>query len=300
MEKEKIKRSFEEIQESSSESNNKRKRIINNDELLEKFNCTDFYIDKSLLIKEFLDESSKIICVTKPSKFGKTVNLTMMRYFFEMNYEDENNNENRELFEKLNIAKEINENGERYIDLYQGKFPVIYLDFNEIKIGSSLEETIEKFIHFIKDLYNNYKNINIESLNNYNKKMWKKYIKCKINNINDLVYSIGFLCEVLYELLNKQIILLIDNYDSLILDALNTGFFYNICSFHKQLFSYIFRKTKCYLFRSFITGKINVYFFNEYNSKNYAGLDNVYDKYYSMTDFELRQLLSELKLKKKK
>ena len=159
MEKEKIKRSFEEIQMSSSESNNKRIKMLDNDELLKKFNCTDFYIDKSLLIKEFLDDSSKIVCVTRPSGYGKTVNLNMLRYFFEMNFKDENDNENRELFEKLNIAKEINvadefnKYSERYIDLYQGKFPVIYIDFNEIEIGSSYEETIENFKYFIQTLY---------------------------------------------------------------------------------------------------------------------------------------------------
>jgi len=55
---------------------------------MEKFSCTYFYIDKSLLIKEFLEEESNIISVTGPSRIGKTVNLTMMRYFFEMNYDD--------------------------------------------------------------------------------------------------------------------------------------------------------------------------------------------------------------------
>jgi len=273
--------------------------MLDNDELLKKFNCTDFYIDKSLLIKEFLDESSKIVCVTRPSGYGKTVNLNMLRYFFEMNFKDENDNENRELFEKLNIDDEFNKYSERYIDLYQGKFPVIYIDFNEIEIGSSYEEPIEKFKYFIQTLYRKYQNIKIENLPKYEKSMREKFINCNANLI-ELNYSISFLCTCLYYSFKgeKQIVLLIDNYDSLILKFFNKNFFNDICSFYKNVLIDIFNKDKMlnYTFKTFITGKIYIPLFYNFKINNYTVFDTEYNEYYSITESELKVLMDRLNL----
>eukprot|EP00833_Pecoramyces_ruminatium_P009485 jgi/Orpsp1_1/1183517/evm.model.c7180000085575.1 len=165
------------IQDSSIESFEKRRKIIkDNDELLEEFLCNIFYIDKSLLIKEFLNDNSTISCVTRPPNCGKTVNINMLRCFFEMNYENENIFKNKKHFEKLNIAKEFI-NGERYIDLYQGQFPVVYLDFNDIYIEKSFKETINSFKYFIHYLYDSYPRIIIENLDNYEKEIWINFLK---------------------------------------------------------------------------------------------------------------------------
>jgi len=156
-----MKRLNAEIQDSSSESFKNKKQKIKDYELMEKFSCSYFYIDKSLLIKRFLEEKSKIICVTGPSGYGKSNNLTMMKYFFEMNYEDKDkkNNENRKLFEKLNIAKEVKD-GKRYINLYQGQYPVIYLDFYKVDLKKAFQETLKNFKYFIMKLYKRYRKIN--------------------------------------------------------------------------------------------------------------------------------------------
>eukprot|EP00833_Pecoramyces_ruminatium_P010490 jgi/Orpsp1_1/1184522/evm.model.c7180000089873.1 len=151
-----------EIQD-SSELHRKKIKIIDNIDLIEIFDCSNFYIDKSLLIKDFLEEKSKTVCVTRPSGYGKTVNLTMLRKFFEMNYENNKISENRKYFEKLNIAKEVKD-GESYIDLYQGQYPVVFLDFEKFRIKNSYKETIENFRKFIVNLYNKYYKINIENL----------------------------------------------------------------------------------------------------------------------------------------
>jgi len=115
-----------------------------------------------LLIKDFIEEASSIILVTAPSGYGKAININMLRIFFEMNYEDENNNENKNFFEELNIAKE-NKDGKSYIHLYQGKFPVVYINFDDIYLGKSFDETIKNFKYFIQDLYIYYKNIKNEN-----------------------------------------------------------------------------------------------------------------------------------------
>ena len=129
----KLKRVTEnENQDSTADPPNKKRK--ESSDLLKKFNCEYFYIDKSLLIKEFLQDGSKIVCVTRPSGYGKTTNLTMLRYFFEMNYENIKENEfqnlqNKKYFENLLISKE-KEDVQTYLDKCQGKYPVIYIDFS--------------------------------------------------------------------------------------------------------------------------------------------------------------------------
>jgi len=211
-----MKRSNENENDFISENNEKKRKIIDENELIKKFLCSNFYIDKTLLIKDFIEDKSSIIRVITPSGYGKTVNLNMLRYFFEMNYKDENNNENKKFFENLNIAKETKD-GESYIDLYQGKFPVVYINFDDIYLKKSFDETIENFKRFVQKLYSYYGNIKNENLSDYEKEMIKKFKNCKAN-IYDLEDSIGILCEYLYNTFKKKIILLIDNYYSLILD----------------------------------------------------------------------------------
>ena len=165
--------------------NKKRKE---SSDLLKKFKCKYFYIDKSLLIKEFLQDDSEIVCVTRPSGFGKTTNLTMLRYFFEMSYENIKENEfqnlqNKKYFENLLISKE-KEDDQTYLDKYQGKYPVIYLDFSsDFKIGKTFEATIENFKTFISDLYEKYENINIKNLTKNKKKKMGKISKWYFFNI---------------------------------------------------------------------------------------------------------------------
>ncbi|ORY21506.1 hypothetical protein LY90DRAFT_516084 [Neocallimastix californiae] len=194
-------------------------------DLLKKFKCKYFYIDKSLLIKEFLQNGSKIVCITRPSGYGKTTNLIMLRYFFEMNYENIKENEfqnlqNKKYFENLLISKE-KEDDQTYLDKYQGKYPVIYLDFSsDFKIGKTFEATIENFKTFISDLYEKYENINIKNLTKNKKKKWEKF-QSGIFSISELKESISFLCLSLNKAFNKKIILLIDNYDSPILNTMS-------------------------------------------------------------------------------
>ncbi|KAG4093518.1 hypothetical protein H8356DRAFT_1048279 [Neocallimastix lanati (nom. inval.)] len=240
--------------------NKKRKE---SSDLLKKFKCKYFYIDKSLLIKEFLQDGSKIVCITRPSGYGKTTNLTMLRYFFEMNYENIKENEfqnlqNKKYFENLLISKE-KEDDQTYLDKYQGKYPVIYIDFSSaFKIEKTFEATIESFKSFIKKLFRSYKNINLKNLDKYDKEQWENF-QSGIFSLYELKESISFLCLNLNKVFNKQIILLIDNYDSPILNTVNTSFYNEFFKFYKDVFLNIFKEDKYYhyLFKTFITGNLN-------------------------------------------
>ncbi|KAG4082652.1 hypothetical protein H8356DRAFT_1284300 [Neocallimastix lanati (nom. inval.)] len=240
--------------------NKKRKE---SSDLLKKFKCKYFYIDKSLLIKEFLQDDSEIVCVTRPSGFGKTTNLTMLRYFFEMSYENIKENEfqnlrNKKYFENLLISKE-KEDDQTYLDKYQGKYPVIYIDFSSaFKIEKTFEATIESFKSFIKKLFRSYKNINLKNLDKYDKEQWENF-QSGIFSLYELKESISFLCLSLNKAFNKNIILLIDNYDSPILNTVNTSFYNKFYKFYDEVFLEIFNQDKRhhYLFKTFITRNLN-------------------------------------------
>ena len=292
-----MKRSNEGIQNSSSEFHSKRIKATKDfHSINEILKYIYFYIDKSLLIKEFLEDNSlNGICITRPSNYGKTTNLIMLREFFKMNYDNEEN-QNKFIFENLNIAKEVNEHGQRYIDQYLGKYPVIYLDFYERIIGNSYDETINNFKSFIKELYIDYDENIIENLDDNAKEIFENYRKGNIDEAN-LMNSISFLCYCLKKSMNQEIILLIDNYDLLILNAFNTEFYDKFYSFYKNVFMKIFigNKKHHYLFKTFITGKIYTSFLKEFPLKYYSIKDDKYNEYYSVTSFELKNLLSELK-----
>ncbi|KAG4083523.1 hypothetical protein H8356DRAFT_1089463 [Neocallimastix lanati (nom. inval.)] len=269
--------------------NKKRKE---SSDLLKKFKCKYFYIDKSLLIKEFLQDDSEIVCVTRPSGFGKTTNLTMLRYFFEMSYENIKENEfqnlqNKKYFENLLIIKE-KEDDQTYLDKYQGKYPVIYIDFSSaFKIEKTFEATIESFKSFIKKLFRSYKNINLKNLDKYDKEQWENF-QSGIFSLYELKESISFLCLSLNKAFNKNIILLIDNSDSPILNTVNTSFYNKFYKFYDEVFLEIFKQDEdnCYLFKTFITGNLKV---NE-NKFGQTVLTN-----YSITDIKYYDLRNVLK-----
>ncbi|KAG4082428.1 hypothetical protein H8356DRAFT_1284441 [Neocallimastix lanati (nom. inval.)] len=222
MSESKLKRVTEnENQDFTVEPPNKKRK--ESSDLLKKFKCKYFYIDKSLLIKEFLQNDSKIVCITRPSGYGKTTNLIMLRYFFEMNYENIKENEfqnlqNKKYFENLLISKE-KEDDQTYLDKYQGKYPVIYLDFSsDFEIEKTFEATIENFKTFIKKLFRSYKNINLKNLDKYDKEQWENfqndnYDSPILNTINTNNEFYKFYEEVFLEIFNqdKHIIFLLKN-----------------------------------------------------------------------------------------
>jgi len=187
MEKNKKRSIDEEIQNSSSESLNKKIKAIDINEILEKFGCNSFFIDKSLFIKEFIDYTPKRVCVTRPSKYGKTANLIMMREFFQMNVDNKVNSENRKIFEQLNISKEIDRYGQNYIDSYLGKYPVIFINFDGLTIGNSYDETINNFKDFIQSIYGTYESIVYEKLNKQQKKVKIKYMLLILNFMTNFI-----------------------------------------------------------------------------------------------------------------
>jgi len=114
--------------------------------------------------------------------------------------------------------------------------------------------------------------------------MFKKFGNCTAS-FKELVYSISTLCRSIYQAFNKKIMLLIDNYDSFFLNTINTEFFDEFYSFYKQVLIEIFNDDIIcnYIFKSFITGKINIPLNNEFKTECVSVFDDEYREYYSIS-----------------
>ena len=124
-----------------------------------------YFVDKSLLIKEILEDSAQIVLIPRPRRFGKTLNLSMIRYFVEKC--DENR---RYLFNNLLIEKEED------IMKKQGIYPTIFLTFKDEK-HNKFENLIERMKWYVTELYNQFKYVYDDIEDNQNKDYYKKYLK---------------------------------------------------------------------------------------------------------------------------
>ncbi len=193
------------------------------------------FIDKTLLIDEILNSSTDVILFTRPRRFGKSLNLSMMYYFFS-NKENSNN-----LFKNLKIN-----NKDSYKEL--NKYPVIHISFKDAK------GDINNIISFIYKKLDECFNENVDQylLNKYNK--YKDELsKYKDFNLNISSDSLKFLTEVLFKIYNKKVILLIDEYDAPIINAISSNCYDKLRYFISSLYSSAL-KDNIYLERAVLTG----------------------------------------------
>ncbi|WP_165147444.1 AAA family ATPase, partial [Marinitoga sp. 38H-ov] len=150
-----------------------------------------YYIDKSLLIKEILS-GGRVILITRPRRFGKTLNMSMMKYFFR------NDQDNKHLFKGLKIWEE-----KEIIEKYLNKYPVIYLTFKDLK-QNNYEDMIKAIKYTITDIYRTHKNI-MGKLEEFEK---EDYIELAKGIADNLKYenSIKKLSEYLYRYYNQKVI----------------------------------------------------------------------------------------------
>ena len=190
-----------------------------------------YFIDKTLLIKDLLDNKASVNLFTLPRRFGKTLNMSMFQYFFE-DMRDEftgQKKDNKYLFDGLNIMNE----SEKYIS-HMGKYPVINLS---LKCGKhpTFEMAFEALSKCIAREYKRHRFI-IES--EYLKEEKDKYLKLLRGQgtISDYSDSILFLSECLEKYYNKKVIILIDEYDVPLENAFFEGFYEKMISFLRAIF----------------------------------------------------------------
>lgn len=199
-----------------------------------------FYVDKTRFIKEWWENKDTVTLITRPRRFGKTLNMSMLHQFLSVEYAGRG-----DLFEGLSIWKE-----ERYRQL-QGTFPVIFLSFADVK-ESTFDNARKKICQIIKNLYNRYDFLlNGEGLNEDEKKMYRSISADMENYIaSDSLRAMSKYLTCYY---GKRVIILLDEYDTPMQEAYVHGYWEELADFVRGIFHSAF-KTNPYLERAVMTG----------------------------------------------
>lgn len=200
----------------------------------------DFYMDKTNFIKEWWESGDKVTLITRPRRFGKTLNMSMVEHFFSVQYEGRG-----DLFEGLSVWNE-----EKYRKL-QGTYPVISISFANIK-EDTYTKTKERIFQIITRLYNEFQFLQEEDFLNRKEQAYYNSVN---ENMTETVATMAIhsLSNYLYGYYGKKIIILLDEYDTPMQEAYIHGYWEELVSFMRSLFNSTF-KTNPYLERAIMTG----------------------------------------------
>lgn len=205
-----------------------------------------FYIDKTDFIREWWENADKVTLITRPRRFGKTLNMSMMECFFSNKYAGRS-----ELFEGLSIWEEKSLDGEYRYRRLQGTFPVIFLSFANVK-ATTYKEMLFKITEVITDLYN--KNDYLLEGNLLNEREQKYYQEIELGMRSELAAgAIRSMAGFMQRYYGQKVIIILDEYDTPMQDAWILGYWEETVRFFSGLFNSTF-KTNEYLERGLITG----------------------------------------------
>ena len=250
----------------------------------------NFYVDKTSFIKEWWENEDIVTLITRPRRFGKTLNMNMLECFFSNKYKDRG-----DLFEGLDIWKE-----EKYRKL-QGTYPVIFLSFADVK-QNNYEETIQKIKKIIFDIYQKYDFLkDWEGLTDKEKTAFRK-IDCVMSDIV-AQGAIKDLSDYLSRYYGKKVIILLDEYDTPMQEAYVSGYWEELVAFTRSLFNATF-KTNPYLERAIMTGITRVSKESIFSDLNnlvvVTTTSNQYETAFGFTEEEVFNALDEQGLSEKK
>lgn len=241
-----------------------------------------YYVDKTLLIKELIDESAAVSLFTRPRRFGKTLNMDMLRVFFEISAEDTS---------KYFKDKLIWKCGEEYRK-EQGKYPVIFLTFKDVKF-QTWEETYRNISRLIRNEFERHIVLaDSNKLSVYEKKYFKRMLD-ETADKSDVVFSLDQLSKMLHKHYGIAPIIIIDEYDIPIQQGHTQGFYDDVVSFIRNLFSGGLKDNQSLSF-GFLTGILRVakesIFSGLNNLKINSVLDDKYSEYFGFTPAEVRDM----------
>lgn len=234
-----------------------------------------YYADKTKMIESLLDDGAGVTLFTRPRRFGKTLNMSMLNYFFNL----KNKEENRKLFENLYISKS------KYMN-QQGEYPVIYLSFKDIK-ALNWEKCYYLTRRLITYLYNEFEFLR-EKLN---KKDLSDFDKVWLDEEGaDWENSLKNLLRYLYEYHNKKVVVLIDEYDTPIVSGYNNGYKKEVLALYRSLYSTVL-KSNAHLQFSVMTGILRIAKEGIFSGLNNLKVNSIfsekYSEYYGMTEEEV-------------
>lgn len=248
-----------------------------------------YYIDKTMLIKELSDLGGEVNLFTRPRRFGKTLNLSMLRYFFEDTGSSEKNAHNAQLFQGLKIM----EAGDAYTE-QMCKYPVINLTLKSAK-----QDTFESAYFKIKEeIAEEFKRhgslLDSDMISETEKKIFQEISDGKAEYD---VYSgsLKFLSKCLYKATGETVIILLDEYDVPLENAYFSGFYTKMVSFIRSLFESALKTNECLQF-SVITGCLRISKESIFTGLNHLNIISVMDKRYSehfgFTEQEVQEAMS--------
>lgn len=242
-----------------------------------------YYVDKTLLIKDFLDRKPLVSLFTRPRRFGKTLNMDMLRVFFEISKENTGKH-----FEDKAIWK----CGEEYRS-HQGKYPVIFLTFKDVKFDT-WEATIDKIKGLLQEEYGRHQELLAsDKLSAYEKEYFGKILDSSANEV-ELTSALERLSKMLTSHYGKAPIIIIDEYDTPIQEGYAKDFYEEIIGFMRNFFSGAFKDNKN-LSYGFLTGILRIAQESIFSGLNNLTVNSVmdeeYDRYFGFTEDEVEQML---------
>ena len=234
-----------------------------------------YYIDKTKLIEDILHYRAKVNLFTRPRRFGKTLNMSMIKYFFDI----ENKEENRKLFEGLSISES------EYMQ-EQGQYPVVYISFRNME-EVSWENSYIAIRQLISNMYDEFKFIR-EDMDErelfYFDNVWFN------KDIADWKGSLKALTKYLYEYYGKKAVVLIDEYDTPIIQAYQERYYKQAISFFKKFYGDAMKDNE-YLQFGIMTGILRIAKEGIFSGLNNLKVNNIfsekYSEYYGLTENEV-------------
>ena len=258
-----------------------------------------FYIDKTDFIKDWWESADDVTLITRPRRFGKTLNMDMLKCFFSNQYEGR-----KELFEELDIWKD-----EEYREL-QGTYPVIFLSFADIK-ADNFKDTKNDLVSVINDAYKQHSYLlKSDKLTEAEKNMYEQLdnyannadINKKISN-EIVCRAIKTLAGMLYKYYGKKVIIILDEYDTPMQEAYMNGYWDELVALTRSLFNSTF-KTNPYLERGIMTGITRVskesIFSDLNNLKVVTTTSREYATSFGFTEKEVFDALDEVNMSNEK
>ena len=266
-------------------SRRKRKLPIGISDFKEIIENNYYYFDKTKFIENILEDGSKVKLFTRPRRFGKTLNISMLKYFFDI----KNKDENRKLFENLEISKS------EYFEK-QGNFFVISISFKNYD-AENWESGFNTIKNEIKLLYNEFylirDNLNQSDLADFDA-IWLK------KDNADWINSLFNLTRYLYEISGKKVVVLIDEYDQPIIDSYIKGNYEKCIAFFKAFYGKVLKDNN-YLEMGILTGILRVAKENVFSGLNnlevHTILDDEFTEYFGIMENEVEKSLEDFDLK---
>ena len=257
-----------------------KKQILTGEESFKKIiEGNYFYIDKTLFIKELLENRGKVTLITRPRRFGKTMNMSMLEYFFDIGLDS------RALFEGLNIMEHTD-----IVEKYMNRHPVVAITLKDVE-ESTYEKTIESIRNFVSTLYQEkmymYEN---DGLSEIKKKQFYRYCAKESDEV-ELKSALRFLTECLYTYHKKRVIVLLDEYDIPITNAFVKGYYKDMIDFMRVFLGSVF-KTNKYLEFGVLTGVQRISkesLFSCFNNPKVCGImHNLFTTCFGFTEEEVK------------